>query len=207
MMNWYTNGPQYRMPYGNLPHYQAYSHRQQTVQGQATWTEGGQVTKCGIPWSANQYMTAAVSANSPYQCGQTLLISNPAIQARDIIVTVVDEVPGYPANRINLHRRAFIALGASPNQGIINIEITPSPELEAQEWGKYLIEVIQVGYPNYNVVEYDKTGETQLAGNQIRETYEFVLESPQERITIRGTVVYNAATDRIVSFDIREVNQ
>ncbi|WP_246206583.1 DUF3889 domain-containing protein [Virgibacillus ihumii] len=206
MMNWY--GPHYRMPYYGYPQtYPVYSYRQQTIQGQATWTEGGPVTKCGIPWSANQYMTVAVSPDAPFKCGQTLKISNPAIPQREIIVTVVDEVPGYPPNRINLHRLAFTALGANPSQGMINVLINPAPELEEQEWGKYLLEVVQIGYPNYNILEYDKTGETQLAGNQVRETYEYVLESPQERVKVRGTVVYNAATDRIVSFNVREINE
>lgn len=207
-MNWYTNVPQYRIPYNAYPQpYPVYPHRQQTIRGQATWTEGGPVTKCGIPWSANHYMTTAVSPESPYQCGQTLKISNPAIPQRQIIVTVVDEVRGYPPNRINLQRQAFSALGANPSQGVIDVEITPSPELEAQEWGKYLLEVVQIGYPKYNVLEYDKTGETQLAGNRVKETYEYVLESPQERLKVRGTVIYNAATDRIVSFDVQEINK
>ncbi|WBX81582.1 hypothetical protein PD280_07775 [Virgibacillus salarius] len=53
--------------------------RQQPVSGQATWTDGGQITQCGIPWSDNLYMTAAVGENSPYQCGQTLKIRNLSI--------------------------------------------------------------------------------------------------------------------------------
>lgn len=207
MMKWHTNGPPYRMPYHEIPQpYTVYSNRQQAVQGKATWTEGGQITKCGIPWSANQYMTAAVSANSPYQCGQTLKISNATLPQREVIVTVVDEVQGYPPNWINLHRRAFIALGAHLNQGVMNVIINPSPELENQEWGKYLLEVVQVGYPSFNIIEYTKTGETQLAGNRIRETYEYTLESLQERVKVRGTVIYNASTDRIVSFDVQEIN-
>ncbi|WP_245799142.1 DUF3889 domain-containing protein [Virgibacillus siamensis] len=207
-MNWYANGPQYRMPFHGYPQpYPINPYRQQTIRGQATWTEGGPVSKCGIPWSANEYMTVAVSPESPYQCGQTLKITNPAIPQREVIVTVVDVVPGAPPNRINLQKRAFTALGANPAQGVISVEITPSPELEGQEWGKYLLEVVQIGYPNYDILEYDKTGETHLAGNKVKETYEYVLESPQERLKVRGTVIYNAVTERIISFDVQEINE
>ncbi|WP_099158229.1 DUF3889 domain-containing protein [Virgibacillus ndiopensis] len=189
----------------NYPYYNNYLDRQQPVRGQATWTEGGQVTKCGIPWSSNQYMTVAVGENSPYQCGQTLKITNLTTPTRDILVTVVDQVPSYPANKINLHRKAFEALGANTSQGVINVEISPSPELEQEKWGKYLLEVTQTAYPNYNVTEYNKIGETQLSSNQTQETYEYVLQSSQERIKVQGTVIYNPNTDRIISFDIKEV--
>lgn len=208
-MNWYENHPYQAAPYGYYgghptnPYYM--DNRQQPVKGQATWTEGGQVTKCGIPWSANKYMTAAVGGDSPYQCGQTLKIKHQTT-GRGVLVTVVDQVPGYPANKINLHRRAFEALGANPSQGVINIEIVPSPELEQQKWGKYLLEVVQISHPGYNVTEYNKIDEVQLTSEQIRETYEFILQSPQERIRVHGRVIYNSKTDRIVSFDVRELN-
>ncbi|WP_188455580.1 DUF3889 domain-containing protein [Virgibacillus oceani] len=194
----------YDRHYSTYPYYD-YPVRQQSVRGQATWTEGGQVTKCGIPWSSNQNMTVAVGENSPYQCGQTLKVTNLSTPARDVLVTVVDQVPNYPENKINLHRKAFEALGANLNQGIINVEINPTPELEQEKWGKYLLEVAQTAYPGYNVSEYNKTGETQLSSNQTRETYEYILQGPQERIKIRGTVIYNPNTDRIISFDIKEI--
>ncbi|MFD2760795.1 DUF3889 domain-containing protein [Lentibacillus juripiscarius] len=177
--------------------------RQQTVSGQATWTEGGQVTKCGIPWSANQYMTAAVGPNSPYQCGQTLKIRNPAT-GREILVTIVDETAGYAQNQITLHRRAFETLGANPQQGVLNVEISPIPELEQQKWGKYLLEIIQTAYPSYQVTEYNFTDKKQTSPEQKQETYEYILQSPRERITVQGTAVYNPKNDRIISFDIRE---
>jgi rare lipoprotein A len=180
--------------------------RQQPIRGQATWTNGGQVTKCGIPWSDNQYMTAAVGADTPYKCGQTLKVRNLSTPgAREILVTVVDQVPNYPANRISLHRRAFQALGAPLNIGVINVEILPSPELEQEKWGKYLLEITQSAYPGYNVIDYKSIGKTKLSAEQIKETYEFILQSTQGKITVRGNVTYNPKTDRIINFNISEV--
>ena len=180
--------------------------RQQSVQGQATWTDGGQVTQCGIPWSDNQYMTAAVGIHSPYQCGQTLKIRNLSIPGqREVLVTVVDKVPGYPANKINLHRRAFEALGVNTSVGVINVTITPSPNLEEEKWGKYLLEIAQTAYPDYNVTEYEKVGGNQLSPTQSQEVYEYLLSSSKGNIRVRGTVVYNPNTDHIISFDLREI--
>ncbi|MFB4169138.1 DUF3889 domain-containing protein [Virgibacillus sp. JSM 102003] len=204
----YVNNPYYRQhPYNTYNQsYQNYyyDNRQQPVRGQATWTEGGQVTQCGIPWSENRYMTVAVGQNSPYQCGQTIKVSNQQT-GRELLVTVVDEVAGYPQNRINLHRRAFEALGANTAQGVIDVEIIANPELEQQKWGKYLLELAQSAYPDYNVSEYNFIRRTQVSPTQTQETYEYVLQSQQERITVRGNVVYNPNTDRIISFDISEV--
>ena len=180
--------------------------RQPPIRGQATWTDGGQVTKCGIPWSRNRYMTAAVGSNSPYKCGQTLKIRNLSTPgSREIIVTVVDQVLGFPANKINLHRRAFEALGANPGLGVINILIIPSPELELEKWGKYLIEVAQTAYPGSNIIEYKSLGKSQLSPERTKETYEFIVQSPRERITVHGYVIYNPKTDRVVSFNLVEV--
>ncbi|WP_026699563.1 DUF3889 domain-containing protein [Salibacterium aidingense] len=184
--------------------YPVYSGRQQTVQGQATWTEGGPVTKCGSSWSDYQYMTAAVGESSPYQCGQSLKIRN-VTTGREIIVTVVDQVQGFPPNRINLQRRAFEALGANTDVGVINIEITPSPELEEESWGRYLLEITQRAYPNYEVTDYQSMGTTQVNTDQTRETYEFTLQSPQETMKVQARVTYNPNTDRVVSFDLKEI--
>ncbi|WP_156288712.1 DUF3889 domain-containing protein [Oceanobacillus salinisoli] len=195
--SYYPNA--YTMPSAN-------EYRQQPIRGQVTWTEGGEVTKCGIPWSENEYMTAAVGEDSPYQCGQLLKIRNiSAPYGREIIVMVVDETPGFPPNRINLHRRAFEALGVNPDIGVLNVEIIPSPELEEEQWGKYLLEVTQAAYPNYNVTEYNLIGKTRVSETQIRETYQFIVQSPQETLRVQGTVTYNTETNRIVSFDIKEV--
>jgi rare lipoprotein A len=193
--------------YGN--YYQkkpGYYARQQPIRGQATWTEGGPATQCGIPWSDNEYMTAAVGTNAPYRCGQMLEIRNTSSPSpKEILVKVVDRVQGYPANRINLHRRAFTALGANPNQGVINIEIMPSPQVEPEEWGKYLMAVTQAAYPGYNVVDYKLTEKTELSPTQTRQTYEFTLQSPQERIRVQGNILYNPTNDRVISFDINEL--
>lgn len=181
-------------------------NRQQSVRGQATWTNGGTITKCGIPWSKNEYMTAAVGVNSPYKCGQPLKVRNLSTPgAREIIVTVVDQVADYSPHNINLHRRAFEALGAPLDVGILPVEIIPSPELEQEKWGKYLLEVAQTAYPGFNVIEYKSIGKKQISPQQTREIYEFILQSPQEKMTIQGTVHYNPETDRILSFNLKEV--
>lgn len=209
--NPYFISPYQGNPYTQMPHYNynratPIGERQLTFRGQATWTEGGPVTKCGIPWSENEYMTVAVGDNSPYQCGQTLKIRNLSLSgSRDILVTVVDHVSGYPPTRINLQRKAFEALGANPEQGVINIAITPHPDLEQERWGKYLMEIIQTSYPKYNVTDYDFIGKTQVSSTQTKETYEFDLQSSQENIKIRGNVVYNPNTDRVISLDLAEV--
>ncbi len=200
--------PYSTVPYGYVPQHNSSNYRQQVpIQGQATWTYGGQVTQCGIPWSENQYMTVAVGYNTPYRCGQLLKVTHMTAQGpKEVIVTIVDRVRGYPPNRINLHRRAFEALGARPEQGVINVSITPSPELEEEKWGKYLLEVTQVAYPNDKVVEYEQVSKQQLSGNQVREIYKFVIQSPQDgERTIQGTVIYDSQTDRVISFDIKEM--
>lgn len=192
--------------YGSTYSADSSSQNRQAVRGQATWTEGGQVTKCGIPWSHNQFMTVAVGANSPYKCGQNLKVRNLSLPgSREIIVTVVDEVVGYPSNRINLHRRAFQALGANPALGVINVEIIPSPELEQERWGKYLLEITQSAYPSYNVTEYNRIGKTKINAEQTKETYDFILQSPREKIKIRANVIYNPNTDRIITVDLNEM--
>lgn len=207
--NQYVNRPYQANPYydyyRDYSTYPYYMERQQPVRGQATWTEGGQVTKCGIPWSDNQYMTVAVGENTPYGCGDILKIRNLSIPGREVLVEVVDQVRGYPANKINLQKKAFQALGASLEQGVINIEIIPSPELEQEKWGKYLLEVTQTAYPGYNVIEYNTIGKNQVSPTQMKETYEYILQSPQEKIKVQGNVIYNMNTDRIISFDINEV--
>ncbi|MBM4761898.1 DUF3889 domain-containing protein [Bacillus sp. B15-48] len=180
--------------------------RQQPIRGQASWTEGGPITKCNIPWSDNEYMTVAVGTESQYQCGQTLKVRNlSSASPREILVKVVDQVPGYPVNNLILHRRAFQALGASVNQGVINIEILPSPHVAEEEWGKYLLNLAQTAYPGYDVTDYQFVDSTQISPTQIKRTYHFLLRSPQEEIKVQGNVIYNPTTNRIVSFDLNEV--
>ncbi|WP_102349114.1 DUF3889 domain-containing protein [Bacillus sp. Marseille-P3661] len=207
---YYQHVPYYQQPQAYHPYYRSPAispyYSDYRITGQATWTDGGQVTKCNIPWSDNQYMTAAVGENTPYQCGQTLKIRNLSEPGqREILVEVVDRVAGYPANRINLHRRAFEALGANVSLGVINVEIIPTPELEQEKWGKYLLAVTQSAYPGYRVTDYKSVGKTQISPTQTREIFEYILHSQQEQIKIRGTVVYNPNTDRVISFDIKEV--
>ncbi|MDC3412071.1 DUF3889 domain-containing protein [Aquibacillus sp. 3ASR75-11] len=187
---------------GHFPHL-FHMWRQQPIRGQATWTEGGPVTQCGIPWSENSYMTVAVGGNAPYECGEAIKVRYPTT-GRELIVTVVDRVPGYPANQINLHRQAFEALGANLDAGVINVEIIPSPNLEEEKWGKYLLEVTKIAYPGYNVVDYSFVNKTELSPTKVREVYDFVLQSPTEKIKIRGRVTYNPNTDRVLSFNLEE---
>ncbi|WP_047982218.1 DUF3889 domain-containing protein [Ornithinibacillus contaminans] len=179
-------------------------YRQQTVRGRATWTDGGGTTKCGIPWSDNQYMTVAVGENAPYQCGQSLKIRNLA-NGREIIATVVDTVRGFPQNNVNLHRRAFQALGANLDQGIISVDIIPSPELEEEKWGKYLLELVQTAYPGVEITDYSSVGKTEMSPTRVRETYDFILNTQQEQIRVRGNVIYNPESDRVISFDLAEM--
>lgn len=199
-------------PYVHMPQYrdsQSYTDvadRQQAIRGLATWTNGGPVTECGIPWSTNEYMTVAVGEHTPFKCGETLKVKNLSVAGeREVIVTVVDRVTGYPTNRINLHRRAFEALGANPSIGVINVEFTPHPQLELEKWGKYLLEVTQVAYPNYQVTDYQLIEKTETSPTRTKEIFEFTLHSSQEQIKVRGTVIYDPRTDRVISFDIKEV--
>ncbi|WP_066188269.1 MULTISPECIES: DUF3889 domain-containing protein [Gracilibacillus] len=191
-------------PY-QYPYYSSYAYdmRQQTIAGQATWTTGGTTTKCNIPWSYNQHMTVAVSSLSPYQCGQLIKVTNPQ-NAREVLVTVVDSVPNVPANQLNLHRMAFEALGVNPSVGVIPIQFQPSPDLAEEKWGKYLLEVIQVAYPNARVTDYSLVERSQPENNQVKEVYDFVLQSNQGQLNLRGTVIYNPVTDRVISFDFKE---
>ncbi|QKY71610.1 DUF3889 domain-containing protein [Lentibacillus sp. CBA3610] len=208
----YSTNPYFRnvypyaySPNGIQPYNFTYTdYRQQPISGQATWTEGGQLTQCGIPWSDNLYMTAAVGENSPYQCGQTIQITYPAT-GRSILVEVVDQVPGFPDNRLNVHRRVFETLGANPQQGVIDIQMTPVSNLEQQQWGRYLLEIVQTAYSGYNVNEYSFVGKTEESPSRVRETYEYVLHSSQETITVRASVLYNPNNNRIISFDVNEV--
>ncbi|TRM12510.1 DUF3889 domain-containing protein [Lentibacillus cibarius] len=177
--------------------------RQQTINGQATWTEGGAITKCGIPWSTNQYMTVAVGTNSSYPCGRMLKVRNPAT-GREILVKVVDETPGYAQNQINLHRKAFEALGVNPQQGIMNVEITPVHDFTQQKWGKYLMDIAKTAYPLYRIDESNFIDKTQISPEQTRETYEYVLQSSQDRFTVQGAVLYNPKNDWVLSFAMSE---
>ncbi|WP_188207508.1 DUF3889 domain-containing protein [Alkalibacillus aidingensis] len=196
----FHRAPDTEQPLFHMPFF----YRRQSIQGQATWTEGGAVTKCDIPWSDNQFMTVAVSPQSEFRCGQMLKVRNPATQ-REILVEVVDTVDEFPGNHINLHRRAFEALGANPGVGIVDVVISPAPDLEEEEFGKYLMEIVRVAYPGYNIVDYEFVGSEEVAENRVSETYNYVVESPQERVTVQGHVVYNPRTDRVISFDLEEL--
>lgn len=197
----------------HAPHYQPYSHAyypdfRQNVRGTATWTEGGPVTKCGSEWAINEYMTVAVSTNSPYECGQTLRIKNLSVApGHEIIATVVDKVVGFPANKINLHKKAFEALGSDPSVGVITVEITPSPELEEYKMGKFLLPVVKVSYPGYEVTDYEFVEKEKLAEDRTKETFDFIIESPEEILRVRANISYNPETERIISIDLNQYEQ
>ncbi len=113
-------------PYFNPMPYWYPVREPEPVIGKASWTWGGMPTKCEIFWSYNEHMTASVGEKSPFKCGQKLKVKNISfIPSKEVLVTVVDQVKNYPANRINLHRKAFEALGVSPSVGVIDVEITP----------------------------------------------------------------------------------
>ncbi|MFB4162266.1 DUF3889 domain-containing protein [Alteribacillus sp. JSM 102045] len=214
----YAANPYQGQYYGAHPYftddrnYFGYSYgfeRQQSVRGQATWTEGGEVTKCGIPWSTNDYMTAAVGEDSPYQCGQMLRVKNLSDPDKEVTVMVVDETRGYPPNKINLHRNAFEALGANLDVGVLNVEITPVEESESDfdngRWGDYLSVITQTAFPSYYVTNFRAVGKTPLNPHQTKETYNLLLQSPQEAKQVRGNVVYHTNTNQVIAFDIQEL--
>jgi hypothetical protein len=192
--------------YQNYHLYPNDQYRQHPIRGQATWTDGGQVTKCGIPWSDNEYMTASVGLNSPYRCGETLKIRNLSSPSqKDILVKIVDQVLDYPANKVNLHRRAFLALGSNPSVGVINVEITPTPKVEEAEWGRYLLNITQTAYPGYHVSDYQLIGKSQISPTKTKQTYDFILQSPQRTIKVQANVIYDPNTKRVISFHLNEV--
>lgn len=217
-VNPYAYNPYYAQSHRQLPYYEddrsfsGYSNdleRQQTVRGQATWTEGGPVTKCGIPWSHNNYMTASVGENSPYQCGQSLRIKNLTSPDKEVTVVVVDQTRGYPPNKINLHRKAFEALGANLDVGVLNIEITPMQQsgsgMGNGRWGEYLSAITQTAYPSYYVTNFQAVGKTHMNPQQTKETYDLLLQSPHQSRQVRGNVIYQTNTNQVISFDIQEV--
>ncbi|WP_068675570.1 DUF3889 domain-containing protein [Oceanobacillus sp. Castelsardo] len=178
----------------------------QPVHGQVTWTYGGPVTKCELPWSENNYMTAAVGEDSPYRCGQFIRLKN--IQApygREIVVMVVDEVEGYPSNRINIHRKAFEALGVNPSVGVLNVEIIPASDSQMEGWGARLLHVVETAYPGYRMKEYHLLTKTRVSETTMKESYSFKLQKSHETLEIQGDIFYNPELNRLRTIQIREV--
>lgn len=207
----YLDQLEYFNPYANSyaypPEQFGYSNNisQKRVRGQATWTEGGKTTKCGISWSYNNYITTAVGPNSPYKCGQTLKVSNISISTpKEIVVTVVDTVQGFPPNRLNLHKKAFEALGSPTSVGIIEIEITPMPDKEYGKWGKVLLGLTKNIYPNYNVVDFKFVSSQKISKTKTKETFDYILQSPQKKLKVRVTVIYNPKTEKIISINFED---
>ncbi|MBU8790760.1 YqzG/YhdC family protein [Oceanobacillus caeni] len=183
----------------------AYDERQ-PVHGQVTWTYGGPVTKCEMPWSENNYMTVAVARNSPYRCGQFIRLRN--IQApygREVVVKVVDEVKDYPPNRLNIHRNAFEALGVNPNVGVLNVEIIPASDSQMEGWGARLLHVVETAYPGYRIAEYHLLTKTKISNTAMKESYSFKLQSSQGNLDIQGDIIYNPKANRLSSFQIKEI--
>ncbi|MFA9558854.1 DUF3889 domain-containing protein [Evansella sp. AB-rgal1] len=199
------------------PHYIAYPYmgnphimyRQQPTTGQAMWTEGGQVTQCGIPWSQNKYMTAAVGDHSTIQCGEKVTVKNLSLpDQKEITVLIVDRVPNFGANNINLHRKAFEALGANVNEGVISVEIIPTTSMEEHvgTWGNYLTGVVQPAYPGYIITDFQFIESTEVSQNQVKDVYEFNLQSPmtQQKMKLQANITYNPATNKVISLDFKE---
>lgn len=192
-------------PIQMLPSYNRHDTRQ-PVRGQVTWTDGGEVTKCNIHWSENNYMTAAVGENSPYHCGEYIRLRNiGSPYGREIVVMVVDEVADYPPNKINLHRRAFEALGVNPNVGVINVEIIPISETETQSWSAHLLHVVRTAFPDYQPVDYQLISKTKVSDNAEKETYKYRFQHGQQSIEITGEIIYDPNTNRIRSIQMKEV--
>ncbi|SDH27568.1 rare lipoprotein A [Alteribacillus persepolensis] len=188
-----------------------FMRQQQAVLGQATWTEGGEVTKCGLSWSDNNSMTAAVGEQSPYQCGEYLHVRNLSMPDHEITVVIVDQTSGYPANKLNLHRKAFEALGAHVDVGVINIAITPVSSgdngTNGSRWGEHLAAIAQTAYPNLYVGGYAPVEQIDISAERTKETFEITLHSPQETKKVRGNVIYESDNQRMVSFDIEEMQR
>jgi len=175
--------------------------RQKVVRGQATWTEGGQYTKCGIPWSYNGFMTGAVGENSPYRCGEVIQVSSPET-GKAIHVTVVDEVQGYPSNKINLHRRAFEALGANLDVGILDVQIVPGSTGEDGRLEEKLEEVVRFVYPNATIRSYQPIDRKLTEVRDIQEKSDFVLEVNGKKRTVRGEMTYQPESGEVVSIHL-----
>jgi hypothetical protein len=178
----------------------------QQVHGQVTWTYGGPVTKCEIPWSENNYMTAAVGEASPYRCGQFIRLKNlQAPYGREVVVMVVDEVEGYPSNKLNIHRKAFEALGVNPNVGVLNVEIIPASDSEMEGWGARMLHVTETAYPGYKITNYRLLTKSMVSETAMKESYSLTLQSPRETIDIQGDIIYNPEKNRLQSIQIKEV--
>lgn len=180
--------------------------RQPTIRGQATWTEGGQVTKCNIPWSENEYMTAAVGESSPFQCGETIKIRN--LQApfgREIYVKIVDEVEGYPEEKINLHRKAFEALGINPNVGIVQVEMTPISQDEERNWEQYILQIAQSTFPNSTITNLDFVRKSSPNTSQTMSTYLVTLDNMQRLFQVEASVTYETPSNRVMSVQLKRI--
>lgn len=178
---------------------------QTSVKGKATWTEGGKTTKCGTPWSVNNYMTTAVAVNSPYKCGQTLKVTNLSVATpEEITVTVVDTVEDFPLNYLNLHKRAFEALGSPASVGVINIEVTPVRSKEYEKWSRLLISLLKNAYPKYRVIDFEFIGSENISENQTRDTFDYILQSNQMKKRVRIHITFNPKTDQIIAINFEE---
>ncbi|WEG11043.1 RlpA-like double-psi beta-barrel domain-containing protein [Pullulanibacillus sp. KACC 23026] len=183
--------------------------REKPVKGEATWTDGGSITKCNIPWSDNHYMTAGVGTNSPYKCGEMLHVKNLSNQ-KEINVIVVDEISSNHPKRITLHRKAFEALGAKLEEGLIHIEIVPvsksaSHTTGRSEWVNYLVNVTRAAFPHYIVKGYRPIEERQYTPSHIQESFDFFLQSQSGTKFVRGTVLFDVTSNQVLSVDLKEL--
>src|SRR5699024_11255402 len=118
-----------------------------------------------------------VGDTAPYKCGETLRIRNLSMPGGcESVVKVVDQVEGYPENKVNLHRRAFEALGAPLDLGVIDVEIVPPNMSDQDRWEDLLLTTAQPMYPNYRVFDYRSIGNQHFFTPDVEDTYEFILE-------------------------------
>ncbi|MDQ0159353.1 RlpA-like double-psi beta-barrel domain-containing protein [Alkalibacillus salilacus] len=201
----YYNDEEYLVPptYLYAPMRQNYDG--ETISGDTTWTEGGSVTKCNLAWSDMNHMTTAVSADSPYTCGQLLNVKFEDT-GKEVTVKVVDTVAGYPPNRLNLHRKAFEALGANLDWGIIPIRISVVPTDGNGQLRDVLWNVLGQTYPGATIKNSQWQGEENVSGGYRKESYLFTLGTSEGDITVRGDVVFHPNTKRIRSINLTETS-
>ncbi|MET3684327.1 rare lipoprotein A [Alkalibacillus flavidus] len=180
-------------------------HEDGSVAGDATWTEGGEVTKCNLSWSDMNNMTTAVSPNSPYQCGDLLKVTY-LETGQSITVKVVDSVSGYPKNRLNLHRQAFQALGANLDLGVIPVVISRVSASNGSRYEQMLMNMMQAAFPNARMKQSRQTNKEQMSGGRMKETYEMVLETEVSDVTMQGDVVYHPTSQQVQSIHFKRLS-
>ncbi|NIK12085.1 RlpA-like double-psi beta-barrel domain-containing protein [Alkalibacillus almallahensis] len=201
----YYNDEEYLVPPTYLYAPMRQNYEGESISGDATWTEGGPVTKCNLAWSDMNHMTTAVSTDSPYTCGQLLNVRFEDT-GKEVTVKVVDTVAGYPQNRLNLHRQVFEALGANLDWGIIPIRIAVVPTDGNGQLRDVLWNVLGQTYPGATIKNSQWQEEENVSGGYLKESYLFTLGTSEGDMTVRGDVVFHPNTKRIRSINLTETS-